>query len=287
MKKIFLSYCWERYDQLVIDLATKLSSKYDVILDKWEIRPGHNIDSFMENSIREAEKVFVICEKEYVNKANNRISGVGVETSIISPKVYRNTKQEKFIPVFLEGISVKPDYMESIFGIELNPSFDLNDEKLNEFINAIEGKPIVEKPKFELSTQIEIPDRINNISIDEKVKKGLFDSEVYSKILKILEEDLIAKFIVKYHLNNFGKIIIKFEEINQIKILDSIDSNYVQATGYGGWDNYDLFGKTAYDVGMGTENEVIKKRAKLILENCANIKCNLEELLDDFNKSNL
>lgn len=138
-----------------------------------------------------------------------------------------------------------------------------------------------------MSLEIKIPNKINNISIDEKIKKGLFDSEVYSKILKILDDDLIAKFIVKYHLNNFGKMIIKFEEINQIKILDSIDSNYVQATGYGGWDNYDLFGKIAYDVGIETKNEDIKKRAKVILKDCVNIRDNLQELLNDFNMSNL
>jgi len=87
MKKVFISYCWNQYDRFVESLAIKLLDKYDVIFDKWEIKHGHNMDFFMENSIRKAEKVFVLCENEYVNKANNRVSGVGIETSIISPRV--------------------------------------------------------------------------------------------------------------------------------------------------------------------------------------------------------
>jgi len=290
MKKVFISYCCYQYDKFVENLATKLEDKYNVIFDKWETKHGHNMDFFMENSIREAEKVFVICEQKYVNKANKRVSGVGIETSIISPKVYRDTKQEKFIPVFLEGIRIKPDYMESIYGIEVNPNIEISDDKLEEFFNAIEGKPILEKPKFDkpkLSTEINVPSKKNNISLTDKLKNVIFDLEVYEKILKVLEDDLIAKFVVKYKLNNFGEMILKFDETNQIKIIDSIDRNYAEATGYGGWINYDLFGQVAYDVAINTKNERIKKKAKHILEECAGLRYNLKDLLDDFNISNL
>ncbi|SJZ82365.1 toll/interleukin-1 receptor domain-containing protein [Selenihalanaerobacter shriftii] len=290
MKKVFISYCWYQYDTFVKNLATKLLDKYDVIFDKWEMRHGYNMDFFMEDSIRKAEKVFVLCEKEYVNRANNRVSGVGIETSIISPKVYRDTKQEKFIPVFLEGTKIKPDYMESIFGIEVNPNVELSAEKLEEFFIAVEGKPILEKPNFdkpELSTEINVPSKINDISLPDKIKNEIFDLEVYEKILKVLKDDLIAKFIVKYQLDNFGKMILKFDETNQVKLLDSINRNYVEATGYGGWSNYDLFGRIAYDVAVTTENETIKNKAKVILKECADVRYNLKDLLDDFNMSNL
>ena len=257
MKKVFISYCWNQYDTFVESLATKLLDRYDVIFDKWEMKHGHNMDFFMENSIREAEKVFVLCEKKYVNKANNRVSGVGIETSIISPKIYSQTKQEKFIPVFLEGIEIKPDYMESIFGIEVNPNIELNDEKLEEFFNAIEGKPILEKPKFDkpkLSKEINIPSKKEDISLPDKIKNEIFDSEVYEKILRLLKDDLVAKFIVKYQLDNFGKIILKFDEVTQNNLLESIEVNYSEATGYGGWSNYDIFGRIAYDFATKTKN---------------------------------
>ena len=41
---------------------------------------------FMENSIREADKVFIFCDTSYTQKANERSKGVGVETTIITPK---------------------------------------------------------------------------------------------------------------------------------------------------------------------------------------------------------
>jgi hypothetical protein len=290
MKKVFLSYCWNQYDEFVESLAIKLLDRYDVIFDKWVMKHGHNMDYFMENSIREAEKVFVLCEEEYVNKANSRVSGVGIETSIISPKVYRQTEQEKFIPVFLEGTEIKPDYMESIFGIEVDPNFELNDKKLEEFFSAIEGKPILEKPKFdkpELSTEINIPSKKEDIPVPDKIKNEVFDSEVYEKIRGLLKDDLIAKFIVKYQLNNFGKTILKFDEVTQNNLLESIEENYAEATGYGGWSNYDIFGRIAYDVAISTNNETIKKKAKYILEECAKIRHNSKGLLDDFNMSDL
>lgn len=289
MKKVFISYCWERYDKWVESLATILLQKYDVIFDKWEIKHGNNLDYFMENSIRTVDKVLVICEKEYSKKANERVSGVGIETSIISPKVYRDTKQEKFIPIFLEGIEQKPDYMESILGIVANPNIELTKEKLGEFESAIEGKTILEKPKFDRvnNNNIDIPNKIEKLSIIEKLEKSYFDIEIYNKILKVLEDDLIAKFIVKYQLQNFGEIVIKFEESNQIKILNSINKNYSEATGYGGWENYDLFGRIAYDIAITAKNDDIKNIAKNILEECSNIRWNLKPLFDDFNLTNL
>lgn len=290
MKKVFISYCWKRYDEFVEKLATKLLDNYDVIFDKWEIKHGHNMDYFMENSIRNADKVFVLCESEYVKKANHRVSGVGIETSIISSKVYRDNIQEKFIPVFLEGTEIKPDYMESIFGIEVNPNAELEGSEMSEFINALEGKAILEKPKFDttnINDKIEIPVKIENKSLNEKLENGIFDSEVYVKIKKVINEGLIAKFIVKYQLYNFGDIVMKFDESNQLRIMNSIEDDYVDATGYNGWSNYDIFGKIAYVVGMASEVKAVKSIAGCILEGCAHNRYNLQDMLDDFNLTNL
>ncbi len=42
-------------------------------------------------------RVIIICDKSYVEKANYRNGGVGDETMIISPEIYSEAKQEKFI----------------------------------------------------------------------------------------------------------------------------------------------------------------------------------------------
>lgn len=59
-------------------------------------------------------KIFIICDKVYAQKANDRTRGVDDETVIISSEIYGNMKQEKFIPVIIEkdedGKSYIPTY---------------------------------------------------------------------------------------------------------------------------------------------------------------------------------
>lgn len=210
MKKVFISYCLKRYDDLVETLATNLHQKYDVVFDKWEIKHGHNLDFFMEESIRNADKVLIMCESEYTKKANKRVSGVGVETSIISSKVYRDTKQEKFIPIFLEGINNKPDYLESVFGIEINPE-DLSNNKLMEIENAIEGKTILEKPEFS-NANLFSNNKDKEKDYQESFNKNLKENLNFSMLIEnldekkcvIIDEDLLKAFedTVNFELNN-------------------------------------------------------------------------------------
>jgi hypothetical protein len=50
------------------------------------------IDLFLWRRV--ADKVLIIYDEGYYQKANERKGGVGTETSIITPSVYQNTKQE-------------------------------------------------------------------------------------------------------------------------------------------------------------------------------------------------
>ena len=45
----------------------------------------------------EIQKVLIISDKKYADKANGRDGGVGTETQIISAEVYKNRQQEKFV----------------------------------------------------------------------------------------------------------------------------------------------------------------------------------------------
>ena len=122
--KVFISYSWssDEHKKWVLDLAEKLVAKsgVDVILDRWHGVVGHDRFKFMEESIKVADKVLVICDKTYCNKANDRQGGVGTETIIITPDVYKDTKQEKFIPISLEmenGEYLLPDFFKSRFAL--------------------------------------------------------------------------------------------------------------------------------------------------------------------------
>jgi hypothetical protein len=91
--KLFISYCWSNaeHEQWVMNLASDLlESGADTILDKWDLREGHDALAFMEKMVTDPaiEKVVIVSDAMYVEKADGRLGGVGTETQIISKKIY-------------------------------------------------------------------------------------------------------------------------------------------------------------------------------------------------------
>ncbi|ATC34273.1 hypothetical protein CA606_19095 [Caulobacter vibrioides] len=120
--RAFTSYSWSSptHEAWVIQLASRLREDgVDVILDKWDLKPGHDSYQFMESMVTDitVTKVMMICDRQYVEKANNRAGGVGTESQIISPELYGKGSQDKFaalmtdededgnahVPVFYKG----------------------------------------------------------------------------------------------------------------------------------------------------------------------------------------
>lgn len=115
--KVFISYSWssEEYIKRVLELATRLiNDGADVTLDQWDLSPGQDMHVFMEQGIRDADKVLILCDKKYTEKANNRTGGVGTETMIITPEVYAKHSQTKFVPVVMEKNLIMPTYLTNI-----------------------------------------------------------------------------------------------------------------------------------------------------------------------------
>ena len=154
--KLFISYSWSdsKHEQWVVDLATELrESGVDVILDKWDLREGHDAVAFMEKMVTDPEikKVAIICDQKYASKADGRAGGVGTETQIISKKVYDNQAQEKFVAVVCEkddnGKPFLPTYYQSRIYIDLSEEdrFAGNFEQL---LRWVYDKPIFVKPEL-------------------------------------------------------------------------------------------------------------------------------------------
>lgn len=154
--KIFISYSWSNpsHEEWVINLAERLvSDGIDVVLDKWDLKEGHDKFDFMETTVKstEIDKVLIILDKKYTDKANNRSDGVGTETQIISPKIYENVTQEKFIPLVREqdenGEAYLPIFLKGRIYIDFssNEHFELNYENL---LRNIYQRPTYSKPKL-------------------------------------------------------------------------------------------------------------------------------------------
>ena len=111
----------------MLQLATEQrESGVDVILDKWDLKEGHDANAFMEKMVSDPsiKKVVLICDKIYAEKTDGRRGGVGTEAQIISGEIYAKETQEKFVAVVrerdLEGKAYLPTYYKSRVYIDLS-----------------------------------------------------------------------------------------------------------------------------------------------------------------------
>ena len=153
--KLFISYSWSNaeHEQWVIDLATELrESGVDVILDKWDLKEGHDAVAFMEKMVTDPEikKVAIICDEKYAAKADGRAGGVGTETQIISREVYENQAQEKFVAVVCgkdeSGKAYLPTYYKSRIYVDLSEA-DRYADNFERLLRWIFDKPLYVKPE--------------------------------------------------------------------------------------------------------------------------------------------
>jgi len=152
--KTFISYCWTNaeHQQWVIDLATHLrESGVDVILDKWDLREGHDAFAFMEKMVSDeaVKKVVMVFDRSYAEKADKRAGGVGTETQIISAEVYNKVQQTKFVGVASElnadGKPFLPTYYKSRIYVDLS-SEDIYASNFEQLLRWIFDKPLHVKP---------------------------------------------------------------------------------------------------------------------------------------------
>ena len=154
--KLFISYSWSNpiHEQWVLDLATDLrESGVDVILDKWDLKEGHDAIAFMEKMVNDPKikKVAIISDEVYVAKADGRRGGVGTETQIISKEVYDKQDQNKFVVIVAQkdatGKPYLPTYYKSRIYIDLSDP-DKYSENFEKLLRWIFDKPLYTKPEL-------------------------------------------------------------------------------------------------------------------------------------------
>lgn len=154
--KLFISYSWSTpdYEQDILRIATELrDSGIDVILDKWDLKEGHEATAFMEKMVADEhiKKVAIFCDKTYKDKADGRKGGVGTETQIISSEVYKAQDQSKFVAVVMErdedGKACLPVYYSSRIYIDLSDpaTYATQFERL---LRWVYDKPLDVKPEI-------------------------------------------------------------------------------------------------------------------------------------------
>lgn len=119
--KLFISYSWSSPDHetWVVSFAEELASQgLHVILDKWDLQPGHDANAFMESMVTDSNvtKVVLVCDQKYAQKSNSRTGGAGAEAQIITPELYAKKAQDKFVAVIRERDSDGKPYLPAYYG---------------------------------------------------------------------------------------------------------------------------------------------------------------------------
>jgi len=118
--KAFISYSWTspEHEGRVIQLASHLEeSGVEVIIDKWDLREGHDAHAFMEQMVTnpDIKKVILVCDRAYATKADGRSGGVGTETQIITPELYGKQAQDKFVAAVFERDDAGKPYLPAYY----------------------------------------------------------------------------------------------------------------------------------------------------------------------------
>jgi len=222
--KVFISYSWSspQHEQWVINLATELrQAGVDVILDKWDLKEGHDAIAFMERMVTDPEikKVIIVSDRVYAQKADSRRGGVGTETQIISKEIYDKVDQNKFVVVIAEkdenGRPYLPTYYKSRIYIDLSEP-DSYTENFERLLRWIYDKPLYKKPELgnppsflsegeqiSLGTTVSFKRAIDAIKNGKSYSYGALDEylETFSKNLE--------KFRIKDYDGEFDEAVIK------------------------------------------------------------------------------
>ena len=182
--KAFISYSWSstEHEEWVLQLATDLrESGIDAILDKWDLKEGHETNAFMEKMVSDENiaKVIIVSDRMYAQKSDSRKGGAGTEAQIISRELFQGQDQNKFVAVVTELDDKRnpclPKYYTSRIYIDFTDPAKYS-EKFEQLLRWIVDKPIYKKPGLgKLPTYIS--DAENTISLStNSYKRTAYDA---------------------------------------------------------------------------------------------------------------
>lgn len=103
--RVFISYTGTNPDnkKWVKNLTERLRENgVNARVDMFHLKLGQDLPQWMTNEILMADKVLLICDKNYVMKADSRNGGVGWETMIIQGDMMNNIQSTKYICIIRE-----------------------------------------------------------------------------------------------------------------------------------------------------------------------------------------
>lgn len=99
---VFISYSHDsdEHKNWVLQLATRLRSNgVDIILDRWNLKLGSDVASFMERGLSSSVRIICVCSETYVRKANKGKGGAGYEKQIMTAEYINDQNTNWVIPL--------------------------------------------------------------------------------------------------------------------------------------------------------------------------------------------
>lgn len=148
---VFISYSWDSEDhkKWILALAVRLAADgIKVILDRFHLRPGKNLQHFVEQSIEQAHRIIIVFTPNYKLRADKRTGGAGYEYSIMNADLYKNlATNEKIIPVLRKGSMIEsiPVFMHQFIHLDFTNDDDF-ENNYTDLIREIYNEPAIKQP---------------------------------------------------------------------------------------------------------------------------------------------
>ena len=197
--KVFISYSHDspEHRRWVSELGAKLRHNgIDAILDQWDLGLGDDMTLFMEQGIRDSDRVLVICTDRYVRKANAGEGGVGYERMIVTAQVAQNIRTDKFIPIIRQASG--EEQTPTFLGTRVYADFRNEDQFATEFnkllhelygVSVEERPPLGESPFLQLSSEQDAsPSEETDTPLPEIPEQVESASDAYAAAVKLIRE---------------------------------------------------------------------------------------------------
>ena len=233
--KTFISYSHDSqaHKKWVLDFATRLrNAGVDAILDQWELSPGSDLTSFMEENLVKADRVLMICTDNYVKKANAGTGGVGYEKMIVTSDLLKNIDSKKVIPIIRQEMTNKvPTFLKTKIFI----NFSIDDEfeiSFDNLIREIHNAPLYHKPPINNNPFTPISEITPQKTV-EPLKK------LMEIIFRKFETNLSGEIYYSYLVKEWDASRVYLD----ILIDEALEKKYIQSFGGGTWFTLTKTGK--------------------------------------------
>jgi len=147
---VFVSYSHDSREHMtwVLKMAEALVGQgIRVTLDQWDTDLGDDLVRFMANSVRESDRVLVVCTDQYVRKANEGEGGVGYESMIVTGELVKDLGSKKFVPVLRQNSEGDPTpvFLSTRKYVDLTDDSSFS-ERIDVLARSIHESPFTQTP---------------------------------------------------------------------------------------------------------------------------------------------